>query len=165
MKIKKILQATFVLGLLITLFPLSATAAPGSSGPSQASGPECNPKALKLSGWMGVECSVIMEYQANGVGFGVMMKAYSLSRAYPGLDWRDLVDRHMSDEGLGWGPIMKAYVLAGELDLNADDLLAEHAQGKGWGEILKEHRDGPGKPPWANGHGKPSWAGSPPTNK
>lgn len=164
MKGKRLLKATLLLALLAILFPFSAFAAPNLSGPSQAAGP-CNPKALKLSELMDVDCAVIMEYQANGTGFGLIFKAYSLSQTFPDLDWRDLVDRHMGEEGLGWGQIAQAHVLARRLGLNPDDVLADHAQGKGWGQILKEHREGPGKPSWANGEGKPSWAGSDHDNK
>ena len=163
MKSKRLSLVTLVTGLLITLTPLTAAAAPSSSSPSQEPEPKCNPMALRLSERMDVECSVLMDYQANGVGFGVIRKAYSLSQAFPALDWEGLVDMHMSEEGLGWGQIKKVYRLASQLDLNAEDLLAERAQGRGWGEILQQYRDGPGKPPWA-GQGPPPWAhrGKPP---
>jgi hypothetical protein len=174
MKSKRLSLVMLVTGLLITLTPLTSAAAPSSSSPSQEPEPECSPMALRLSERMGVECSVLMDYQANDVGFGVIMKAYSLSQIFPDLDWEDLVDRHTSEEGLGWGQITKAYRLASQLDLNAEDLLAERAQGSGWGEILQQYREGPGKPPWAepgpppwaNQHpGKPPWAGGPHRNK
>ena len=160
---KKLLLVTLAIGLSITLPPPTTTAAPSPSSPPEPPDPECNPRALRLSEWMGVECSVLMDYQARGVGFGVIMKAYSLSQTFPDLDWKDLVDRHMSEEGLGWGQIKKAYHLASVLGLNAEDLLKKRAQGKGWGEILQEHREEPGKPPWA-GQGPPPWAhrGKPP---
>ena len=163
MKGKKLLLVTLAIGLSITLPPPTTTAAPSPSSLPEPPDPECNPRALMLSEWMGVECSVLMDYQARGVGFGVIMKAYSLSQTFPDLDWKDLVDRHMSEEGLGWGQIKKAYHLASVLGLNAEDLLEKRAQGKGWGEILQEHREEPGKPPWA-GQGPPPWAhrGKPP---
>jgi hypothetical protein len=82
---------------------------------------------------------VLKDYQASGVGFGVIKKAYSLSQIFPDLDWEGLVDRHKSEEGLGWGQIKKACHLAGLLNLDAEGLLEERAQGKGWGEILQEH--------------------------
>ena len=160
---KKLLLVTLAIGLSITLPPPTTTAAPSPSSLPEPPDPECNPRALMLFEWMGVECSVLMDYQARGVGFGVIMKAYFLSQTFPDLDWKDLVDRHMSEEGLGWGQIKKAYHLASVLGLNAEDLLEKHAQGKGWGEILQEHREEPGKPPWA-GQGPPPWAhrGKPP---
>ncbi len=155
MKRKRLLLVALICGLLTTLFPLAATAAPSPSTLSQE--PECNPRALFLADLMGVDCSVLMGYQADGVGFGVIMKAYFLSQVFPGLDWMDLVARHMSEEGLGWGQIMKAYALATVLPLTAQELLDLRAQGMGWGEIFQEHREGPGKPPWA-GQGPPPWA-------
>ena len=165
MKGKKLLLVTLAIGLSITLPPPTATAAPSPSSPPEPPDPECNPRALMLSEWMGVEveCSELMDYQARGVGFGVIMKAYFLSQTFPDPDWKDLVDRHMSEEGLGWGQIKKAYHLASVLGLNAEDLLEKRAQGKGWGEILQERREEPGKPPWA-GQGPPPWAhrGKPP---
>lgn len=158
---KRLLLVTLICGLLATLFPLGAIAAP----PSQDEDPPCNPRAIFLADLMDVDCSVLMEYQAAGVGFGVIMKAYFLTTLFPDLEWDDLVARHMSEEGLGWGGIMKAYYLASLLGLDAEDLLERHAEGTGWGEILQEYREGPGRPPWAGpppwakGHGKPSWAG------
>lgn len=162
---KKLLLVALICGLLITLFSPAATAAPTSSTLPQPPEPECNPKARILAEWMGVDCSVIMKYQANGVGFGVIMKAYFLSQIFPDLDWKDLVKRHMSEKGLGWGQIMKAYLLASALGVDAEDLLKMRAEGMGWGQILKEYRTGPGKPPWAGQgppwahRGKPPWAG------
>ena len=155
-------------GLLMACTPLAAIAAPNPSSPSQDDG--CtNPMALMLSQWTGVPCDeIIALHDKQDIGFGVMMRAYLLSEAFD-LDWRDLVDRHVNEEGLGWGQIMKAHVLAAALGVSADELLAERAEGKGWGEILKEYREqyGHGKPPWAGqgkppwgGRGKPPWAGS-----
>jgi len=157
MQKKKLLLVTLSIGLLASLFPLAATAAPTPSSPSQDEG--CtHPMALILSELIeDASCEDLMALHAGGVGFGVIMKAHFLSEMFD-LDWRDLVDRHMSEEGLGWGQIMKAHALADALDVSADELLAERAEGKGWGEILKGYREGPGKPPWA-GKGKPPWAG------
>ena len=169
MKAKKYLLATLGVGLLVGLFPLVTAAAPVPSDRFAPPDPECNPMALRLSRWMDVDCSVLMAYQAEGVGFGVIKKAYSLSQAFPDadLDWEDLVARHLSEEGLGWGQIKKAYLLAGRLGLDVKALLEQRAQGKGWGEILHEHREAHGKPPWAGQgpppwarRGRPSWAGS-----
>lgn len=159
---KKLLLVALIVGLLVALFPPVAIAAPSPATLSDdPPPPECNPRAAFLSKWMGVECSVLMDYQAEGVGFGVIMKAYFLSTLFPGLDWKDLVARHTSEEGLGWGQIMKAYFLAKLLGLGpeaAETFLQQHRDGMGWGQILKEQELGPGKPPWAHG-GKPPWAG------
>jgi hypothetical protein len=157
MREKKLLLVTLAIGLLAGLLPSAAMAAPAPSSPSQDD--ECtHPMALLLSEWMeDASCAEIMALHDEGVGFGVIMKAHFLGEMF-GLNWRDLVDRHMSEEGLGWGQIMKAHALADALGVSADDLLAQRAEGKGWGEILQEYRTGPGKPPWA-GQGKPPWAG------
>jgi hypothetical protein len=153
---KKLLLVAIATGLLVALTPLVALAWPASSSPFQDDG--CtHPMAPVLSEWMGVSCDEIMALHDEEIGFGVMMKAYLLSDAF-GLDWRELLDRHMSEAGLGWGQIMKAHVLAAALGANADELLAQRAEGMGWGQILKEYREGPGRPPWA-GQGKPPWAG------
>ncbi len=165
MQSNRFLGVTLILGLLMTLLPATTSAAPNLSSPSQPPEPGCNPMALRLSAWMDVGCSRIMGYQAQGVGFGVIMKAYYLSQTFPDLQWERLVSQHMSEEG--WGQIMKAHALAARLGLDPDELLAGRAEGKGWGEILQEYREGPGKPPWAaqgpppwaKGRGKPSWAG------
>jgi hypothetical protein len=156
MQVKRMLLVTLAIGLLAGLLPPAAMAAPAPSSPSQDD--ECtHPMALILSEWMeDVSCQDLMDLHDEGVGFGVIMKAHFLSQMF-GLNWRDLVDRHLSEEGLGWGQIMKAHALANALGVSADDLLAQRAEGKGWGEILQEYRTGPGKPPWA-GQGKPPWA-------
>lgn len=156
---KRVLIVSLIVGLLVALFPPVAIAAPSPATLSQEPPPPgCTPRARVLAEWMEVDCSVLMDYQESGVGFGVIMKAYFLSTLFPDLDWEDLVARHTSEEGLGWGQIMKAYFLASVLPLTAQELLDLRAEGKGWGEILKQYRQGPGKPPWA-GKGKPPWAG------
>lgn len=157
---KRLLLVMLIVGLLITLFPPAAIASPPSQEPPP---PECNPRAIFLADLMGedVTCQDLMALQADGVGFGVIMKAYFLSQVFPDLDWEDLVERHMSEEGLGWGQIMKAYYLASLLGLDAEELLEKRAEGMGWGQILKEQGLEPGKPPWA-GQGKPPWAGPKP---
>jgi hypothetical protein len=153
MKGKKVLLVALISGLLLALTPVATTAEPTN----EDDGPECNPRAVVLAEWMGVDCPVLMGRQAEGVGFGVIMKAYFLGDLF-GLDWEDLVEKHMSADGLGWGQIMKAHFLADRMGVDAQDLLALRAEGLGWGEILKLYRETPGKPPWA-GHGKPPWAG------
>jgi hypothetical protein len=151
--------------LLVALFsmllsPLAASAAFDPPDPSQSDEKKCNGQIAKMADQMGLECSELLDYQAAGVGLGVIKQAYSMSES----NWRDLVETHMSGEGAEWGELKKAYSLAGQLDLSAEELLGRHAEGVGWGEILQEHRVGPGKPPWANGpppwvrRGKPSWA-------
>lgn len=162
MKRKRLLFVTLIVGLLITLFPLGATAAPSPSPPSQEP-PPCNPRAVFLADLIGVDCSLLMDYQESGVGFGVIMKAHFLSTLFDPGNWTGLLALHQAD--IGWGQIMKAYTLADLLgDVTAQDLLNEHAGGKGWGDILKERGLGPGKPPWA-GQGKPDWAGPRPWAK
>ncbi len=153
MKGKKLLLVTLIIGLLMALTPLSATAAPAIDD----EGPECNPRAFVLSELMGVDCSELMDLQESGIGFGVMMKAYFLADAF-GLPWQDLAKRHVTEEGIGWGQIVKAYALADALGVPPEELLAQ-AQKDGWGPIIQEYRAqyGPGKPPWA-GQGKPPWA-------
>ena len=99
MKRKKLLPVMLLLVSLSAFFPLSTIAAPNPSAPLQEPKPECNPRAARLAEWMDVECSLLMDYQARGVGFGVIWQAYALSQAYSGLNWVDLVGRHMSEEG------------------------------------------------------------------
>ena len=154
MKGKKVLLVALISGLLLALTPLAATAAPAN----EDDGPDCNPRAVVLATWMDLDdCTALMDLQAEGIGFGVIMKAYFLGALF-GLDWEELVEKHMSEEGLGWGQIMKAHLLAERLDVDAEELLEMRADGMGWGEILKLYRLTPGKPPWA-GPGKPPWAG------
>jgi hypothetical protein len=110
-------------------------------------------------------CDMIVEYMTQGVGIGVISKAYGLSQVFPELDWQDLVARHTSEEGLGWGRVKKAYWLAEILGTDGESLLSQHESGMGWGEILKEQGEEPGetlrqnrgKPPWAT-QGPPPWA-------
>jgi hypothetical protein len=151
MKSKKLLLTTFAIIPLIIFASLTPVAASGPSRLSQPFEPECNPVALWLVQWMDVDCAVLMDYQARGVGFGVIRQAYTLSQAFDSLDWEELVEMHLSEEGLGWGEIIRAQRLSNRLGLTPEDLLAQRAQGLGWGEILQEYRDGPGKPPWAGG--------------
>jgi hypothetical protein len=156
MKGKKVLLVALISGLLLALTPLAATAAPAN----EDDGPECNPRAAVLATWMGVECPELMALQEQGVGFGVIMKAYFLSQALDLDGWdavKGLMDLHRAD--VGWGQIVKAHTLAKLLGRSADVLLDE-AQATGWGPIIQEYRvdNGPGKPPWA-GKGKPPWAG------
>ena len=157
---KKLSLILLAVALLMALGPAGATATPEVSHPPQPPEPGCGPRAAFLSAWMGVECAELVALHEAGIGFGVMMKAYFLSQTFTGLDWRDLVDQHITGEGLGWGQVMKAHYLAELLGADAEELLAERAAGKGWGEILREHEIAPGKPPWA-GQGKPPWAGGP----
>jgi len=156
MRSKKLLIAMLLMGLYISLSPLVAMADPNVSPSPQK--PECNPRAIVLAGWMGVKCQDLMVMQqAEGIGFGVMMKAYSITKAYPlsqmfaddALDWQDLARSHVSADGLGWGQIMKAQLLARRLGVEAGELLGERGKGMGWGQILKKHGKAPGPPPWA----------------
>jgi hypothetical protein len=156
---KKLLLATLAVGALLAVTPLAAMAGPAPSRSSQDG--ECDhPMAFMLSQLMeGVTCEELISLHDQGVGFGVMVKAYVLGTTFAQGDWEGLVALHQED--IGWGQIAKAYVLAGPLGRTAEDLLAE-AQATGWGQILKEYRDqyGHGRPPWA-GQGKPPWAGPP----
>lgn len=164
MRSKKLLIAMLLLGLYISLSPVVAMAGPNASPSPQK--PECNPRASVLAGWMGADCKVLMDMQqVEGIGFGVMMKAYSITKAYPlsqmfaddGLDWQGLARSHVSG-GLGWGQIMKAQLLASRLGVEAGEPLQQRERGMGWGQILKKHGKGRGKPPWAE-QGPPPWAG------
>lgn len=148
MRSKKLLIAMLLIGLYISLSPLVAMADPNASPSPQK--PECNPRARMLATLMGddVDCLDLMDLQAEGIGFGVIMKAYSLSQTFD-LDWEDLVESHRGEEGLGWGQIMKAHFLASRLGVEAEELLEEREKGVGWGQILKKHAKGPGKPSWA----------------
>lgn len=154
--------------LLIIALPLVAGAAPLPIVLVQDDGPEdepagdqavleCTPAAQRLADEMGVDCSVILAYQAQGVGLGVIAQAFALSQAFPALSWEDLLARHTSDEALGWGNIKKAYWLAELLGADAEELLAAHSAGTGWGETLQAYRTEPGKPPWAV-QGPPPWS-------
>jgi hypothetical protein len=154
MKGNKLTLVTFLVGLLMGLTPFAASAAPT---PSPVCQDECtHPMALMLSEWMDVDCQALMAYHADGVGFGVIMKAYVLSEAFDPGNWEGLLTLHQED--VGWGQIVKAYALAGPLERSPVDLLAD-AQARGWGEIVRDYREkaGPGKPPWA-AKGKPPWA-------
>jgi len=154
MKAKKVLLVALISGLLLALTPLAATAAPAN----EDDGPDCNTRAAVLATWMGVDdCSVLMDLQAEGIGFGVIMKAYFMGEMF-GVDWRTMVTKHAEEE-IGWGQIVKAYTLADALGAPPEELLAR-AQEEGWGPIIQEYRadNGKGKPPWA-GKGKPPWAG------
>jgi hypothetical protein len=166
---KRLLFSAFVLILWSILGSLADAAAAHPAIPAQPSKPECNPAALRLAQGMGVDCSVLMDYQARGVGLGVIRQAYALSQSFDGPSWQALVDMHVSGEGPGWGEMKKAYRLANQLGVDPQALLEQRAQGLGWGEILQEHREGPGKPPWAGGPklekvgpGRPPWAGAGP---
>ncbi len=166
---KRLLFSALVLLLWSILGLLVDAAAANPVIPAQPSKPECNPTAIRLAQWMGVDCSVLMDYQARGVGFGVIRQAYALSQSLDGPGWQALVDMHLSGEDPGWGEIKKAYRLANQLGVDPQALLEQRAQGLGWGEILQEHRAGPGKPPWAGGPklekeapGRPPWAGEGP---
>jgi hypothetical protein len=154
---KKLLLVALATGLLVALTPLATLSAPNPSRPFQDDG--CtHPMAFMLSEWMAMSCEDIMAlHDEQDIGFGVMMKAYVLSKAFAQGDWESLLALHQED--VGWGQIMKAYALAGPLGRSPEDLLAD-AQASGWGPILQEYREqyGHGKPPWA-GQGKPPWAG------
>jgi hypothetical protein len=127
----------------------------------------------KQADLMGVGCEELIDYRVRGVGLGVIKQAYSLEKAFRLTSaaplWQNLVEQHLDEQGPGWGQIKKAYWLAGQLAskvsviISAEELLTRHAQGEGWGEILQEYREGPGKPPWV-AHGPPPWArrGRPP---
>jgi hypothetical protein len=156
---KKLLLAALAIGAFLALTPFAAMAGPAPSRSFQDEG--CtHPVALMLSQWMqGVTCEDLAALHDEGVGFGVIAKAYVLGKAFAEGDWENLIALHRED--VGWGQIAKAYVLAGPLGRTAEDLLTE-AETTGWGQILKEYRDqyGHGKPPWA-AQGKPPWAGPP----
>jgi hypothetical protein len=147
MKRNKLLSIAVISVLLLALFSQVVVADQEPEDPE----PECNPTAVRLADWMGVDCTLLLSYQAQGVGFGVIKQAYAKSLLYPELSWEELIARKMNGEGPGWGELKQAIRLALVFALNVDDLLARRAEGEGWGEIKQEYREGPGKPPWAGG--------------
>jgi hypothetical protein len=97
----------------------------------------CNPAMERLAEETGINCSVIMDYQTNGVGLGNIMKAYYLSKSLSGFDedWESLLARKQ-EAGLGWGQFKMAHRLAGD-SYNPNDLLTKKQEGYGWGHIKK----------------------------
>lgn len=75
----------------------------------------------------------------------------------------DQVMKWFCEDGYGFGQIAMALQTSKLTGDTVDALLAQRAEGKGWGNIWKEKglvrsdKDG-GPPPWA-GHGRPAWAG------
>jgi hypothetical protein len=97
----------------------------------------CNPGLERLATEMGIECSALMDYRADGVGLGNMMKAIHLSQSLTGFDetWESLLARKQA-EGLGWGQFKMAQRLAGD-SYDPNDLLNKKQEGYGWGHIKK----------------------------
>jgi len=97
----------------------------------------CNPAMERLANEIGIDCSVIMDYQTNGVGLGNIMKAWHLSQSLTGFEenWDTLLARKQA-EGLGWGQFKMAQRLAGD-SYDPDLLLNKKQEGYGWGHIKK----------------------------
>jgi hypothetical protein len=81
-----------------------------------------HPMALKLSRYFDLAYDQAMALHEEGIGFGVILKAYRLAAANP------------------------------EAGVTGADLFQMHLDGMGWGEIWHETgvRPGGGPPPWAN---------------
>ncbi|MFO7696848.1 MAG: hypothetical protein R6X16_06785 [Anaerolineae bacterium] len=140
----RLVSAVVILALVLT-FAVPALAQEPDSPPA------CIPMAATLAQRIGVDCKVIMDLHAEGVGFGQVMMAWKLSEQLPGFEgtWRSLLDAHLAGEG--WGERIMAYRLAGAIDEDPDEILELKRSGLGWGEIRQQFRLGPGKPPWAGG--------------
>lgn len=75
----------------------------------------------------------------------------------------DQVKKWFCEDGHGFGQIAMALQTSQLTGDSVEALLAQRAEGKGWGNIWREKgllrsaKDG-GPPPWA-GHGRPAWAG------
>ena len=75
----------------------------------------------------------------------------------------DQVKKWFCDDGYGFGQIAMALQTSKLTDDSVEALLAQRAEGKGWGNIWKDkglirNSEDAGPPPWA-GHGRPAWAG------
>lgn len=147
MKQNKLLSITLVFVLSLTLFSQVAVAAQALDNPK----PACNPRAARLAEWMGVDCLVLVDYQAQGVSLGLIWQAYAMSQVKDGPDWTTLLAHYTDEARLGWGVIRQAYRIAMLMGVGATALLEQRGEGMGWGEILQLERQGPGKPPWAGG--------------
>lgn len=167
---RKVWWVVVLIVLLLILLPPSVLASSLPQPASQDDEPDdgggrepqplCNPAAARLASWIGVECAVLETYIAQGVGLGEIARAFMLSRAFPELTWEEFLEWRMGggeQEGVGWGEIQKAYWLGRMLGADPQELLTAHLSGQGWGEILQQYRQGPGKPSWAQ-QGPPPWA-------
>lgn len=75
----------------------------------------------------------------------------------------DQVRKWFCDDGHGFGQIAMALQTSKVTGDSVEELLAQRAEGKGWGNIWKEkglirNQEDGGPPPQA-GHGRPAWAG------
>ncbi len=124
-----------LLFILLLAVPAIVLAQEGEDGDEDAI--LCNPAMDRLATEMTIDCSVLMDYRANGVGLGNIMKAYYLSNSLTGFGetWESLLDRKQA-EGLGWGQFKMAQRLAGG-SYEPDALLLKKQEGYGWGHIKK----------------------------
>jgi hypothetical protein len=100
-----------------------------------------HPIADRLSTYYGLDYDELMRMHEEGIGFGLVMKAYLVASTNP------------------------------EAGLSGEELLEMRLSGLGWGEIWHETgaHPGQGRPPWAGqghdgaaghpGKGRPPWAG------
>jgi hypothetical protein len=127
--------------LVVTLLFAGTVAADDGDDADDGDTLTCNPVVTYLMEETGLSCDAILEYQAQGIGLGQIMRAWYLSQNLPGYtdDWETLLLDHAA--GLGWGQLMKAYWLAdawGEtLEMSGQDLLDLKESGLGWGQIMK----------------------------
>lgn len=145
----------FWMGVVVALvLALPAVAmADGDPQPVQ----DCeHPIATWLANEMEVECDVLAELHAEGVGYGQIMQAWYLSQMLPGLEdtedaWLELLAMRQGDpedeeDDMGWGEISHAYNLVGALaealpegtdEAGLLDTLLQYREGDeyGWGEL------------------------------
>jgi hypothetical protein len=99
-----------------------------------------HPLVAYLAEQTGATCEEIVALNAEGVGYGQMMKAALIADTVGdgSVEWTELLATFQ--EGIGWGQISRAYILAerySDLGLSADDLLALRAEEMGWGQIMQ----------------------------
>ncbi|MBI3286429.1 MAG: hypothetical protein HYZ68_00120 [Chloroflexi bacterium] len=102
-----------------------------------------HPMGQMLSELMGVDYDEIMELFRSGVGFGRILRAWTLFQMLgsESLDWEALLARHM--DGQGWGEVIVAVKMAerlGDPELTAEALLELHDEGMGWGTLHQAQR-------------------------
>ena len=132
---KRSMRFLFATILIVALLLTGSTVAVMAEDEDPA--PDCIPFARMLAVLMDVDCEVLMGLHADGIGFGQIMKAWRVSQmvSEDGLDWEDLLQRHVQED-LGWGEVMMAYRLAASFDVDPEDLLALKVEdGLGWGQI------------------------------
>lgn len=185
MATKKRLGSTYisVLSLALLLFLLVPTATVAAQDEGDTPGVGCNPAVQYLANEMGVECAVLLDQMANGIGLGELAHAWYLSQNLPDFagDWQSLLQSKLSgegwgqitrayqlaasiglpveevlalrDEGLGWGQLMQASALTLNLDVSLQEVVAMMQSGMNWRDIADQFGLPPGPPPWAGGRG------------